>query len=253
MRPLEPRDWPWPVKLRSLARRIAGRRRLEKVMTTRRPMRSLEEFCQYMIERGLTPGTVIDVGAAWGTQEILQPFPQAYHILIDPVPAYEARMKQLMGKYRGEYHLIALSDQPGEMPMRVQQGGEVGAALASSAGENTINVPVDTLDRLFAARDLEGPILIKTDCQGYDMHVMLGGREFLKKVDVAVCEVNMFHPTGRPDLPDFGDTVATMRDLGFAVYDIVSYQTRPFDKALGYVDLIFAREDGPLRKFHRWA
>jgi hypothetical protein len=98
MRPLEPRDWPWPVKLRSLARRIAGRRRLEKVMTTRRPMRSLEEFCQYLIERGLTPGTVIDVGAAWGTQEILQPFPQAYHILIDPVPAYEARMKQLLGK-----------------------------------------------------------------------------------------------------------------------------------------------------------
>lgn len=237
----------------SVARSMLGRRKPEDVMTTRRPMRSLEEFCGYLIERGLAPKTVIDVGAAWGTQELLQPFSDAYHVLIDPVPAYEARMKQLLGKYRGEYHLIALSDEPGEMPMRVQKGGEVGASLASSAGADTISVPVDTLDRVFGARDFEGPILIKTDCQGYDMHVMRGGPEFLKRVDVAVCEVNMFHPTGRPDLPDFGDTVATMRDLGFAVYDIVSYQTRPFDNALGYVDLIFARDDGPLRKHHRWA
>lgn len=241
------------LRLRTHARRLVGRQNPETMMTTRRPMRSLEEFCQYLIERDLTPGTVIDVGAAWGTQEILQPFPQAYHVLIDPVPTYEARMKQILGKYRGEYHLIALSDEPGEMPLRVQQGGEVGASLSSSAGANTIMVPVDTLDNLFGSRDFEGPILIKTDCQGYDMHVMRGGREFLKRVDVAVCEVNMFHPTGRPDLPDFGDIVVTMRDLGFAVYDIVSYQTRPFDTALGYVDLVFAREDGPLRKHHRWA
>lgn len=239
--------------IEKLARRLVGSAKREKVMTTRRPMRSLEEFCHYLVERDLTPKTIIDVGAAWGTQEILQPFPNAYHVLIDPVPAYEARMKQLLGKYRGEYHLIALSEEPGEMPMKVQKGGEVGASLASAAGQDTIMVPVDTLDRLFAGRELEGPILIKTDCQGYDMHVMRGGREFLRKVDVAVCEVNMFHPTGRPDLPDFGDIVATMRDLGFAVYDIVSYQTRPFDTALGYVDLVFAREDGPLRKHHRWA
>jgi FkbM family methyltransferase len=241
------------LRVRAQARRIVGKQNPEKVMTTRRPMRSLEEFCQYLIERDLTPSTVIDVGAAWGTQEILQPFPQAYHVLIDPVPTYEARMKQILGKYRGEYHLIALSDEPGEMPMVVQQGGEVSASLSSSVGANTIMVPVDTLDNLFAGRDLEGPILIKTDCQGYDMHVMRGGREFLNRVDVAVCEVNMFHPTGRPDLPDFGEIVITMRNLGFAVYDIVSYQTRPFDMALGYVDLVFAREGGPLRKYHRWA
>jgi hypothetical protein len=44
-----------------------------------------------------------------------------------------------------------------------------------------------------------------------------------------------------------------MRDLGFAVYDIVSYQTRPFDNALGYVDIVFAREDSAFRKHHRWA
>jgi FkbM family methyltransferase len=222
-------------------------------MTTRRPMRTVEEFCAFMKSRGSIPQTVIDVGAAWGTQEILQPFPDAYHILIDPVPTYEPRMQQLLKKYKGEYHLIALSDVPGQMPLQVKKGNEVGASITSSGNTDTIMVPVNTLDLLFENRSLPQPILIKTDCQGYDMHVMRGGRSFLKTVDIAICEVNMFHPTNRPDLPDFGDTVAIMRDLGFAAYDIVSYQTRPFDNALGYVDIVFAREDSAFRKHHRWA
>lgn len=221
--------------------------------TTRRPLRSLDEFCQYLKERNLTPATVIDVGAAHGTQEILRPFPDAYHILFEPVPSFAPRMQQILRRYKGEYFQMALSDAPGDMPMFVPEGNAQSATLSAKPNLAPITVKVETLDRILGPRDLAAPVLIKTDCQGYDMHVMRGGREFLKRVDVAVCEVNMFHPTGRPDLPDFGDTVEQMRDLGFAVYDIVSYQTRPFDNALGYVDLVFARENGPLRKHHRWA
>lgn len=223
------------------------------VPTTRRPMRGLDEFCAFMISRGVIPKTVVDVGAAWGTQELLKAFPEAYHILIDPVPRYEARLQTLVKKYRGEYHLVALSDTIGEMPMEVIAGAEDRSTLWPAGGENTMTVPVTTMDALLLGRELERPILVKTDCQGYDMHVMRGGREFLKHVDIAVCETFMFHPPDRLDLPDFGDTVLAMRDLGFAVYDIVSYQTRPFDDALGYVDIIFAREDSAFRRHHRWA
>lgn len=222
-------------------------------MSTRRPLRSLEEFCSYLSGRGMAPKTVIDVGAAWGTHELLHSFPEAYHILIDPLPLYQERLQQLLQKYQGEYHAIALSDSPGRTHMRVLAGGELGAALATEPNDNTIEVMVDTLDHLFVDRPLASPILLKTDCQGYDMHVLRGGKEFLRHVDVAVCEVNMFHPTGRPDLPQFGDTITSMRELGFAAYDIVSYQTRPFDNALGYIDIVFAREGCLLRKHHRWA
>lgn len=216
-------------------------------------MRSLEEFCDYLNQREFTPKTVIDVGAAWGTQELLQSFPSAYHILIDPVPIFEARLKKILTKYYGEWHRVALSDQPGTMSMKVDPGNEVGASLSRSTTQETIEVNVDTMDRMFTDRELERPILVKTDCQGYDMYVMRGGKRFLKQVDVAVCEVNMFHPTGQPTLPDFSDTVMTMRSLNFSVYDIVSYQTRPFDDALGYVDLVFAHERSALRAFHQWA
>ena len=74
------------------------------------------------------------------------------------------------------------------------------------------------------------------------MHVAGRGENYLKRADIAICDTNLFHPTGRPDLPDLGDAIVTMHELGFAVYDIVSYQTRPLDDALGYVDMVFARE-----------
>lgn len=219
----------------------------------RRPIRELDEFCAYLVKRDLAPKTVIDVGACYGTQELLQNFKGAYHILFEPVPTLEARMKQIMAKYRGEYHMVALSDKPGTMPIAIPANAVEGATLAVRAGDKTIDVPIDTLDNMFSQRELEGPILLKTDCQGYDLNVVKGGKDFLKRCAVVVMEVNMYHPRGDFQLPDFGEIVTYMREQGFAVYDIISYQVRPFDDALGYVDLVFAPESGPLRKHHRWA
>ena len=219
----------------------------------RRPMRSFIEFFSYLNQRRLTPATVIDVGACYGTPELYQAFPDAYHILFEPVPTLESRLKAITTKYRGEYHMVALSDQAGEKPISISAAGAQASTLIVRPNAETIMVPVETLDLVLGIRKLEIPILLKTDCQGYDMHVMRGGKEFLKRVDVIMCEVNMFHPAGDFALPDFGDAVLLLRELGFAVYDVVSYQTRPFDDALGYVDLVFAREDGPLRAHHRWA
>jgi len=225
-------------------------------VTTRRQHRSLDESLAFIKSLNWDAKTVIDIGAAWGTPELLHAFPDAYHILIDPVPIYEDRFKTILKKYKGEYHLLAVSNQPGEMYISVpNNGGEVGSQLTSckfSSG-NSLPVRVDTLDGLFVERCLAEPILIKTDCQGYDMHCLMGGKELMKKVDLAICEVNMFHPTGRPDLPDFTETITSMHGLGFVAYDLVSYQTRPLDDALGYIDIVFASEQSLFRKHHRWA
>lgn len=48
------------------------------------------------------------------------------------------------------------------------------------------------------------------------MHVMRGGKEFLNRVDVIVCEVDMFHPASDFALPDFGDTVLLLANLASA-------------------------------------
>jgi FkbM family methyltransferase len=223
---------------------------------SRRPIREFEEFVGFLKSGGFNPGTVIDVGVCYGTPELQQGFPEAYHILFEPVAELEERMKQLTRKYRGEYHMIALGDAPGTFPMNVPEGAVQGASLANAARAKASavrQVRVDTLDAVLGPRDLAGPVILKTDCQGYDLKVVRGGREFLKRVDLVVMEVNMFHPAGDPALGDFGAIVTWMREQGFSVYDILSYQIRPFDKALGYVDLVFVKTAGPFRAHHRWA
>jgi len=220
---------------------------------TRRTPRDFEEFVTFIKGLGFHPGTVIDVGACYGTPELLHGFPEAYHVLFEPVAEQEARMKAITAKFRGEYHMIALGAEAGSFPMAVKEGSLDGASLATAGNaKHTRDVPVDTLDGMFGSRDLEGPILLKTDCQGYDLNIMKGGTAFLKKVEVIVMEVNMFHPASNPALGDFGTIVSWMRDQGFSVYDIISYQIRPRDGALGYVDLVFVQTDGQFRKHHRW-
>ena len=219
----------------------------------RRPMRTIKQFCTYLEERHRVPATVIDVGACYGTPELYQAFPDSYHILFEPLPEMEQHLSRVLKNYKGEYHMIALGDEVGERVMSVDPNNLASTTFIEKKDAQAIVVQVDTLDNFFQDRDIQEPVLLKTDCQGYDMHVLRGGNNFLKRVDAVICEVNMFHPAGNMELPDFGDSVVTMRDLGFAVYDIVSYQTRPFDDALGYVDLVFARENGPMRQYHRWA
>jgi FkbM family methyltransferase len=221
---------------------------------SRRPIREFDEFVGFVKEAGFNPGTVIDVGVCYGTPELQLGFQDAYHILFEPVAELEDRMKQILQTRRGEYHMLALGDVAGEFLMKVPQGAVQGASLANAQDSKTARaVRVETLDSLLGSRDLAGPILLKTDCQGYDLKVVKGGKAFLEKVDLVAMEVNMFHPAGDPALGDFGAIISFMRDAGFSVYDILSYQTRPFDKALGYVDLAFVKTAGRFRTHHRWA
>lgn len=219
----------------------------------RREMRSFEEFCEHLKVMDVEPKTYIDVGVCYGTPELFNAFPDAYHILFEPVPELEERLKLLTTKFPGEYHMIALGDQSGTMTLHIPHDGVEGATLIPGENLRDIDVRVDTLDNVLGNRKLEGPVLLKTDCQGFDLNVIEGAKGWLPDIDVIVMEVNLYHPRNNPSFADFATIVTRMKELGFSVYDIISYQIRPRDDALGYVDLVFARDDGPLRAHHGWA
>ena len=221
-------------------------------------MRDLAGFIRYLGARGQMPATIIDAGACYGTPALQDGAPDAYHVLIEPLTEMAPRMQALLATRRGEYHAVALGAAPGTARMKVEPGAPEGASLAgtgalSARDPRLRDVPVETLDRIIDPRDLRRPILLKTDCQGHDLNVLQGAQTLLAHTDVVVAEANLFHPAGDRTLGDLGAIVAYLRGHGFAIFDILSYQTRPRDDALGYVDLAFVREDGPLRAEHRWA
>ena len=221
--------------------------------------RDFEEFIHYLIDRDFKPRTVIDVGACYGTPELFRNLPDAYHIYFEPIPAMEERLKLLSQKFPGEYHMIALADKPGAMALRFPAAQPEAGSLVAAIGEQEneslveINVPIDTLDAVLGDRELERPLLLKTDCQGFDLDVMRGGRELLTQVDVVISEVNLYHAAGDESRPVFSEMVTYMAAVGFEVFDVISYNRRPLDEALGYVDLAFVRKEGSLWSTHRWA
>lgn len=214
-------------------------------------MRDLAGFLDWLGARGFAPATIIDAGACWGTQELLRAFPQSYHILIDPVVERETRFQAILKRYAGEYHLTALGATQGRGRLHIPEGAPEGASLATPSVQARV-VPITRLDHLLAGRDLAQPLLIKTDCQGFDHEVIEGAGAVLDLAAVVICEVSLFHPAGRRDLADFGRFVEAMAAKGWAVIDILAPRYRPLDHALGQVDLAFVRADGPFRTDHRW-
>ncbi|WP_349371481.1 FkbM family methyltransferase [Salinarimonas sp.] len=224
-------------------------------------MRTLQDFVAYMKARGFQPGTVVDVGACYGTPELFRTFPDAYHIYFEPVRAREDRLRLLTTKYPGEYHLMALADRPGMALLLVpEQRPETSMFIEPSRVETLsederrqlVEVPVSTLDDVLDHRDLRGPILLKTDCQGYDREVLRGGRRLLRRVDLVVAETLLYRFDSNTPTTIFSEIVGEMAQQGFEVFDIVSYNLRHSDDALLYVDLVFARRDASVWSPQGW-
>ena len=83
--------------------------------------RNFHEFIKFVIDQGFDPKTVIDVGTCYGTPELQEGWPEAYHILFEPVAELEPRLQALTAKYQGEYHMVALGNSVGEMQMSVPE------------------------------------------------------------------------------------------------------------------------------------
>lgn len=212
----------------------------------------------YQLVRGLgfEPATVIDVGVASGTPELYDAFPQAYFLLVEPLPDFELNLQSILGRLEGSYVLAAAGGSPGEAVLNVHHGHLDGSSLykesmGAVADGAEISVPVVRLDDVVRQKQLKGPFLIKVDVQGAELEVLAGASETMRQAELITLEVSLFEfMKGAPVLHD---VVAFMKDRGFVTYDILPSWTRPLDKALGQMDIVFVKEGGMFRQSHDYA
>jgi len=94
-------------------------------------------------------------------------------------------------------NLVGLGETPGTMRLPVRMGLTQAPSSISleTVFEEGIDVPVSTLDDLY--RDYTGRAVAKLDVEGFEPHVLRGGRDFLGRVKPdMVCEVLMSADTG---------------------------------------------------------
>ena len=221
-----------------------------------KPRRDLYDFLVHIRRVGFRPATVIDVGVADGTFELYQVFPEARHLLVEPMAEFEDALKFICRRYNAVYVIAAASDKEGSTGIHFS-GDLHGASLLQEmteegrAGVGIRQVRVARLDTLATAHGTSGPYLIKVDVQGSELTVLDGAVGLLPHAEVIVLETSLFRfKAGGPVLDE---VIAYMKQRGFAPYEILGGHTRPLDGALAQVDMAFVKKDGQFRRRHLYA
>lgn len=204
---------------------------------------------------GFNPKTVIDVGVAGGTQDLYTNFPDSLFLLIEPLKEFESALKAILKQYRGSYVLAAAGASAGEVSFNMHDNQLEGSSIyqdtmGAQADGHKVTVPMIRIDDIVREKSLSGPYLIKVDVQGAELSVLEGSQESLADAEVVVLEVCMFE--FMKGAPQFFDVIYYMKQHSFAAYDIILGGNRPLDNALGYVDIVFVKENDQFRRDHSW-
>lgn len=194
----------------------------------------------------IKPRTIIDIGVADGTPELYSAFPDAFLVLVEPVEEFFAGINNLLKQRRGIHLPFAVGREDAEMSMRVELVEGAKSSLLrrtplSATGKEGVErkIRIRPLDSAIDGVPLESPVLLKIDVEGFELSVLEGAVETLKKVDLIIIETSIakrFH-----DGPSLAQIIAFMAAQQFSVQDIVHIARDP-NSGIRHADLVFTRD-----------
>jgi FkbM family methyltransferase len=189
--------------------------------------------------RGLEIGTVIDVGASDGRWSVVcaQHFPDPHYLLIEAQDPHEEALKAHIATHpKAQYLLAAAGDSCGEIYFNDDDlFGGIASKVQNADARKVVRQT--TIDHEIASRGLPGPYLIKLDTHGYEIPILHGAKETLRKTNLLVIETYNFRLNEGALL--FHEMIAYMRECGFGVIDMSEPLWRTRDRALWQFDLFF--------------
>ncbi len=199
-----------------------------------------------LTNRGIRIGTVLDVGVLTGTPELIAHFPQALHMLFEPVVEFNPQIEQAYSRLAHEIVNAAISDVTGETLLEMYHVVDVpGHGFSHSnvtsqptAGRAHRTVPGTTLDDFLRDRELPEPYLLKIDIDGHELAAIAGAAETLKKCAVVIVEATIH------ELPQ---RISAITAHGFTLFDLA--EPCYYDNALWQCDAMLLRDELHKRHF----
>ena len=217
-------------------------------------MRTFEIFFRHIKSLGFWPDVCIDVGAGYGTGAIYSAFPEAYHIVFEPVAENQEKLEKRLAGLPHKIYMCGLLSKHGKMRLAKMGKDHLGSTFMSKGQADEtefVEVPVNILDDYVDEVGKDKKVLLKIDCQGTDLEVLKGADKILDVVELVIVEASLFRFWGEQH-PKMLDICNHMQEKGFSIYDILDPNYRPLDNALGQVDLVFAKSKGSLRQHPYW-
>lgn len=223
-----------------------------------RPFGIISAFLEDIRDRGFTCKYILDVGAnitEWSRMATII-FPSTTFFLIEPLAEMEPYLKQFCIDFPGsKYFLQGAGPEEQVLSLTVSNYlPEANFVITADEYDNPDikqrEVKVITIDSLIEKSEIEIPELVKLDIQGFELEALKGANMLFGVTEVFILEVSLFK--FHKQTPTFKDVIKFMDEKGYEVYDFPGYLRRPFDGALGQVDICFARKNGLLRESNEW-
>ena len=172
-----------PIKaaVQALNDSLLGRAGL-RLVRVGRPTRNFAEFFRHVKQLGFNPRTVVDVGVAFGTNDIYAAFPQSKFYLIEPIEEFAPFITVLQTRYAIEYFKVAAGAASGRIALNIHPDPCRTSALRRASVEQR-TVTVVTLDELLLNKSCESPVLLKIDTEGAEIRTVKAIEErFLRRI-----------------------------------------------------------------------
>lgn len=191
------------------------------------------------VDRGLNAKTVVDVGASNGSwsRACMKFLPSAKYLLIEAQEGHRQGLDEFVKeKSNAEYALAAAGSREGKIYF---DNSHLFGGLASDTpfDSNCIEVPVVTIDAEVAKRKLEGPFLIKLDTHGFEIPILEGAIDTLKKAELVIIETYNYQLTS--DSLKYFQMCAYMAEKGFSTIEMVDFKLRKHDSSFWQMDTFF--------------
>lgn len=137
-----------------------------------------------LVERDMV--TIFDVGANVGQTALAlrSNFPKASIYCFEPFSkSYQALVSNLATDKQSKLYQLALGAEPGSSKISITEDSVANSLLHFGNGSYSQyeDVEVETVDRIMDKEKLSQIDLLKTDAEGYDLEVLKGAREALRK------------------------------------------------------------------------
>jgi FkbM family methyltransferase len=227
----------------------------EKRRFSEAEIRLLKQLKEY----GYSPEVIYDIGASNGmwSDAINRIFPCARYELFEPLSetldAYRETIEQRLATCQNfRLHKVGLGDTNGEQEMAIFARGFGSTFLEidrikknadrlkeQKRLDGIASFPIHRLDDFVVEQKLPAPQIIKMDTQGYELAIVNGGRETVKRADILVLETWLYRGYG-VTTPLLHEVMDVIGELGFVLTDFGGIYWAPGHK-LTSIDAIFMR------------
>ncbi|MEZ6131835.1 MAG: FkbM family methyltransferase [Planctomycetaceae bacterium] len=190
---------------------------------------------------------IFDVGANDGgtAASMRQTFPGATIYCFEP---FRTTFDRLSKKFRRSHGIICeqmgFSDKAGNVACVVHENSELNSVRAElnsrSSNQTPETVKLSTIDEYCYQENIERISLLKTDTEGFDLHVLRGARSMLEsgKIDVIVCEVGVQRDDSRHT--PLWHVSEFLQERGYRIVSIAEQMPSQTNLQMDYCNAVFA-------------